>query len=390
MNAKVQRVLCCLLALVLTVSLFSAIPAAAAEPATIASESRSGAVQVQQPANAQLIAATSYQLVPGVTETQVILNQKEKEAQVAGFLATIAPDADVAFRASYAGYYTEDSTAASRKEAAKDLKWNLQTTTKQAAAYEAATGENVIFATNGDYYNMQTAQPLGYLIMEGNVIQGRGEPYFAVLKDGSYALRDAGADCSDVQEAISGPFFLVRGGQIVVSAEDTALMPRNSIGLKADGTVVYITPTLKDCIEVAQTGVEIVAIDGTRRERPDQRTLAETIAEFKQEYPEVLIMADCGSAGDALAAQEAGADLIGTTLVGYSGERPKTPGVDWEAVDEILAQADRPVIVEGRVHTPEVAAEAMRRGAWSVVVGTAITHPATITGWFADAVANAT
>ena len=85
MNAKVQRVLCCLLALVLTVSLFSAIPAAAAEPATIASESRSGAVQVQQPANAQLIAATSYQLVPGVTETQVILNQKEKEAQVAGF-----------------------------------------------------------------------------------------------------------------------------------------------------------------------------------------------------------------------------------------------------------------------------------------------------------------
>lgn len=167
MNAKVQRVLCCLLALVLTVSLFSAIPAAAVEPAAIASESRSGAVQVQQPANAQLIAATSYQLVPGVTETQVILNQKEKEAQVAGFLATIAPDADVAFRASYAGYYTEGSTAASRKEAAKDLKWNLQTTTKQAAAYEAATGENVILATNGDYYNMQTAQPLGYLIMEG-------------------------------------------------------------------------------------------------------------------------------------------------------------------------------------------------------------------------------
>ena len=84
---------------------------------------------------------------------------------------------------------------------------------------------------------MQTAQPLGYLIMEGNVIQGRGEPYFAVLKDGSYALRDAGADCSDVQEAISGPFFLVRGGQIVVSAEDTALMPRNSIGLKAAGVL---------------------------------------------------------------------------------------------------------------------------------------------------------
>ena len=72
--------------------------------------------------------------------------------------------------------------------------------------------------------------------------------------------------------------------------------------------------------------------------------------------------ADCGSAGDAVAAQEAGADLIGTTLVGNSGEQPKTEGPDWEAVDEMLAVVDRPLIVEGRLHTPDDAAEAMRRG----------------------------
>lgn len=189
----------------------------------------------------------------------------------------------------------------------------------------------------------------------------------------------------------------VRGGAAAIRAKGLddlrAIRARVEvpvIGLvKVGDTGVYITPTLKDCLEVAETGCEIVALDGTRRERPDGRTLAETIAEFRQHYPKVLIMADCGSAADAAAAQEAGADLLGTTLVGYSGERPKTPGVDWEAVDEILALADRPVIVEGRVHTPEVAAEAMRRGAWSVVVGTAITHPATITGWFADAVVQA-
>lgn len=90
-----------------------------------------------------------------------------------------------------------------------------------------------------------------------------------------------------------------------------------------------------------------------------------------------------------MAAEAAGADLIGTTLVGYSGERPKTKGVDWDAVDQIVAAVDRPVLVEGRVHSPEAAVEAIRRGAWSVVVGTAITHPATITGWFAEAVDNA-
>lgn len=189
----------------------------------------------------------------------------------------------------------------------------------------------------------------------------------------------------------------VRGGAAAIRAKglDDLRAIRGRVDVPIIGLVkvgdsgVYITPTLQDCLDVARTGCEVVALDGTRRERPDGRTLAETIAEFKAEFPEVLVMADCGSAGDAAAAQEAGADLIGTTLVGYSGERPKTTGVDWEAVDEILALADRPVIVEGRVHTPEVAAEAMQRGAWSVVVGTAITHPATITGWFADAVANA-
>lgn len=189
----------------------------------------------------------------------------------------------------------------------------------------------------------------------------------------------------------------VRGGAAAIRAKglDDLRAIKSRVDVPVIGLVkvgdsgVYITPTLKDCVEVAETGCEIIAIDGTRRERPDGRTLAETIAEFKAQFPEVLVMADCGSAGDAAAAQEAGADLIGTTLVGYSGERPKTKGVDWEAVDDILAVADRPVIVEGRVHTPEVAAEAMKKGAWSVVVGTAITHPATITGWFAEAVANA-
>ncbi|MBB1495041.1 N-acetylmannosamine-6-phosphate 2-epimerase [Propioniciclava sp. MC1595] len=162
------------------------------------------------------------------------------------------------------------------------------------------------------------------------------------------------------------------------------------IGLvKVGDTGVYITPTLADCLEVAATGCEVVALDGTRRPRPDGLTLAETIVGLRAEYPEVLVMADCGSVDDAEAALAAGADILGTTLAGYTGERDTTDGPDWEVVDGMVALAaasGTPVLVEGRVHTTAQAAEAVRRGAWAVVVGTAITHPTSITRWFAEAV----
>ena len=214
-----------------------------------------------------LISQTEYTLTKGVTESQVFMNDADGSAQVAGFISTIAPDAQVTFKASYNGYYTPDSTVDSRKEAAQNLSshWNMARTTEQAAAYEKATGNKVLFATNGDYYNMQTLQPLGYLIMEGNLVQtGNGnaqEPYFAVLKDGSYAIRDYGTDYSDVLEAVSGPFYLVKNGEIVVSPEDTYLGPRNAIGLKADGTLTtFIADGRQEPYSVGMTVYETAEV----------------------------------------------------------------------------------------------------------------------------------
>ena len=48
-----------------------------------------------------------------------------------------------------------------------------------------------------------------------------------------------------------------------------------------------------------------------------------------------------------------------------------------------------PVIAEGRIRTPAEAAEAIRLGALAVVVGSAITRPEHIAGWFAAAFADA-
>ncbi|MDN5726584.1 MAG: N-acetylmannosamine-6-phosphate 2-epimerase [Propionibacteriales bacterium] len=201
-------------------------------------------------------------------------------------------------------------------------------------------------------------------------------------------MRDSRTMTQIAQACVVGGAAGIRAQGIADLELITAAVDVPVIGLWKDGDGgVFITPTLDHALAVAATGCAIVAVDGTRRPRPDGRTLAEVIAGVKDRYPEVLIMADAGSADDARAAQDAGADILGTTLSGYTGERPRSVGPDLDLVAEIAGFAARPLIVEGRVHTPQQAAEAMKAGAFAVCVGTAITHPSTITGWFAGAVA---
>lgn len=203
-------------------------------------------------------------------------------------------------------------------------------------------------------------------------------------------MRDPRTMAQIAQACVQGGAAAIRAQGIEDCRQIRAAVPVPVIGLWKDGDKgVYITPTLLHAQAVAETGAQIVAIDGTRRPRPDGLSLADVIVKLKEHFPQVLVMADCGSAADARAAQAAGADILGTTLSGYTGERPKTAGPDFELLDQVLEFADRPVIVEGRVHNPEQAAEAIRRGAFAVCVGTAITHPTTITTWFKDAVAGA-
>ena len=189
---------------------------------------------------------------------------------------------------------------------------------------------------------------------------------------------------------------VVAGGAVAIRAQGLAdisfIKGRTTvplIGLWKDGhDGVFITPTLRHARAVRDAGAEIIALDGTRRPRPDGLTLADTIARLRDSGP-TLIMADCGSLDDALAASDAGADLIGTTLAGYTDDRPRTTGPDLELLTQIVTHLPGlPVVAEGRVHTPEQARAALNTGAHAVVVGTAITHPTTITNWFRQALAN--
>ncbi|WP_314425662.1 N-acetylmannosamine-6-phosphate 2-epimerase [uncultured Microbacterium sp.] len=198
------------------------------------------------------------------------------------------------------------------------------------------------------------------------------------------AMRDPRTMAQVAQAAVVGGAAGIRV-QGLDDIRAVAAMSVPVIGLWKDGdSDVFITPTLDHAKAVADAGADVVAIDGTRRPRPDGRSLAETIAALR-EHTNALIMADCGSLDDALAAEAAGADILGTTLAGYTSERPKTEGPDVELIAELAARCATPVMAEGRIHSPAQAAQAAAAGAFAVCVGTAITHPTTITSWFVSA-----
>lgn len=159
------------------------------------------------------------------------------------------------------------------------------------------------------------------------------------------------------------------------------------IGLWKDGTEgVYITPTARHARAVLEAGADIVALDATDRTRPDGRPLAASIDAVRAAGG--LVMADVSTYEEGVRAAGLGADLVGTTLSGYTPATygHKGAGPDLDLVERLAGVLDVPVVAEGRIRSPAQAALALERGAYAVVVGTAITHPTTLTRWFADAV----
>lgn len=144
-----------------------------------------------------------------------------------------------------------------------------------------------------------------------------------------------------------------------------------------------ITPLLSDVQVLIAGGADVIAFDATRR--PRAHAVAELIKTIHRDGR--LAMADCSDAHDGAGAHEAGADILGTTLSGYTGGTvPEGPDL---ALIKALAVHGVPVFAEGRYNSPAQARAAIEQGAWAVVVGSAITRAEHVTGWFADAVAQA-
>jgi putative N-acetylmannosamine-6-phosphate epimerase len=149
------------------------------------------------------------------------------------------------------------------------------------------------------------------------------------------------------------------------------------------GSPVRITPLLGDVEDLVRAGADVVAFDATRRHRPVP--VADLVAAIRRGGR--VPMADCADLDDARAALVDGAEILGSTLSGYVGG-PEPEGPDFDLVAAMRALTPR-VVAEGRIRTPAEAAEARRRGAWAVVVGSAITRPEHVTRWFRDALREA-
>ena len=150
-----------------------------------------------------------------------------------------------------------------------------------------------------------------------------------------------------------------------------------------DDEKVLITPTFESAQELIAAGADMIALDVTRR---GQRYGAiERLRRIRKELS-VPVFADIATEQEALEAAAAGADFVLSTMRGYTGDSLHVQKFDLAFIAGLVRCCPVPVIAEGKIETPEQARAAIEAGSYAVVVGSAITRPATIARRFADAI----
>jgi N-acylglucosamine-6-phosphate 2-epimerase len=135
-----------------------------------------------------------------------------------------------------------------------------------------------------------------------------------------------------------------------------------------------ITPRWELAADLAAAGADIIAFEATDRiDLPPEKMIARIHEELG-----LPVMADVSTVDEGRAAWAAGADLVSTTLSGYTPHSPARVEPDLDLV-AALARTGIRTVAEGRLTTTADIQTAFARGAHAVVVGTAITDPVAIT-----------
>ncbi len=189
----------------------------------------------------------------------------------------------------------------------------------------------------------------------------------SVIKGGAGGLRVAGSrDVRNAKRLFEVP---------VIGLTKPDVIPANW------QEIVYITPTVKEVIELVEAGADIIAFDGTMRPRPEGAKLEDLIKYVK--LNKRVSMADISTLEEALNAEKLGADILSTTLSGYTQfSQNRGDGPDFELLKELVENTNLPVVLEGRIWEPAEVTKAFELGAHCVVIGSAITRPQLITRRF--------
>ena len=97
-------------------------------------------------------------------------------------------------------------------------------------------------------------------------------------------------------------------------------------------------------------------------------------------------MADISTLDEGIAAAELGANILSTTLSGYTKESAEVNQTepDFELLKNLVKEINMPIVLEGRIWEPWQVDKAFELGAHCVVIGSAITRPQLITKRFVN------
>ena len=193
----------------------------------------------------------------------------------------------------------------------------------------------------------------------------------SVINGGAAGLRVAGTrDVKNAKKLTDVP---------VIGITKPAKIPANYKEL------VYITPTIKDANSLIEAGADIVAFDATARRRDANENIYQII-EFIHSKGK-LAMADISTYEEGVMNALIGADIISTTLSGYTTySETDSNEPDFKLVEKLVKTTNVPVILEGRIWEPHEVRKAFEVGAYSVVIGSAVTRPQLITKRFVKAI----
>lgn len=149
---------------------------------------------------------------------------------------------------------------------------------------------------------------------------------------------------------------------------------------------VYITPTMAEVDALILSGAEIIAMDATKRLRPDGADISTFFKKVREKYPEQLFMADCSDYEEGMNAARIGFDFIGTTMSGYTEYTKGTMLPNYPMMKRLVQESGKMVIAEGGIWSPEQLRAALQTGVYAAVVGSAITRPFEITKRYVAAI----